>query len=158
MGVYPLTHEDWEKRKQSNKAKIDPLDKELNEDKFFEFINSDPEFRTMNIKIFLAKNVAGIMSTYASEILWKAHVYPKVINKLNDDELKAIFSAMTGIITESISKNGKDSEFDLYRKKGGYHSVTERKNIGKPCPVCNSEFIKVSVGGVTAVCPKCQVK
>lgn len=40
--------------------------------------------------------------------------------------------------------------------KGCCTTVTERKDIGKPCPNCGNTLRKISVGGIMAYCPECQ--
>ena len=166
-----VSHEDWQKQKADNKM-FDPLAGNTFED-YIEFINSLPKYIINNnyilknpieeikkpIKTFLSTNVFGVKSTFAAEILLYAKVYPSTqLRKLNEEQHKRIYNSMKFVLTSACEKGGRVNEFNLYGQKGNYIAMAERKHIGEDCPVCGTTLGKVSVGGVTAFCPNCQVK
>ncbi|MCL1792900.1 MAG: hypothetical protein FWG34_03430 [Oscillospiraceae bacterium] len=157
LGIYAVSHEDWRNRKQSSN-KFDPLGDSSYED-YINFIKKDETQEKTAVKLFLSNKIAGIMSTFAAEILLHAGIYPSTpLNKLSDIEHKRIYETMKQIITSANAQGGRTSEYDLYGRKGGYTAMAERKHIGGECPICGGGLEKNTTGGVTAYCPYCQTK
>jgi formamidopyrimidine-DNA glycosylase len=155
LGVNALPHSAWQSHVDGNR-KFDPLGGTSEE--FVSFIKASGDEKTA-VKIFLAKNVTGLMSTFSAEILLYAKIYPSTpAHKLDEGEIKRIHAAMKDVLTKARDMGGRVSEYDLYGKKGRYLAMAERKHIGEDCPVCASPLEKNSTGGVTAFCPNCQVK
>ncbi|MHC1695928.1 MAG: DNA-formamidopyrimidine glycosylase family protein [Eubacteriales bacterium] len=159
MGIYAVTHQEWENKKKDILSHFfNPLVCDSFEE-YLAFFEKDAEKLSMPIKIFLSKNIAGIMSSYAAEILIYAGVYPsKRLDKLTVDEHKRVWDSMKRVLEKACEAGGKNTELDLYGKKGGYIVMAERKHIGEGCPVCGGELGKNSTGGVSAFCPACQKK
>lgn len=158
LGIFAIKHEDWEQRKKANAAKqFHPLNG--TEEEFIDFVKKVSIEDPLASKTFLAKYAAGIMSSCAGAILLKACVHPsKKINALTEEEQRRIYESMYTIISEACEKGGRSSETDLFGSKGGCTTITERKDIGKPCPNCGNTLQKISVGGIMAYCPQCQKK
>lgn len=126
---------------------------------YLAFVKDHMDDPKQPIKTYLTKNVAGIMSTFAGEILLHAGIHPSVhIGKLDDAAQERLYRAMRDVLSKACEAGGRTSEVDLYGNPGGYVAMSERKHIGEPCPLCGETLGKVSVGGVIAFCPKCQVK
>jgi formamidopyrimidine-DNA glycosylase len=156
LGVNAVSHAEWQNH-ISNDQRFDPFDG--TSDDFVNFIVKASEGEKTAVKVFLAKNVKGLMSTFAAEILLYAKIYPSTpIHKLDGNELMQIHSAMQRVLTTAYEKGGRVSEYDLYGNKGKYIAMAERKKIGGNCPVCATVLEKNSTGGVTAFCPACQIK
>lgn len=161
LGVYSISHNEWRDRKKSIQAhKYQPVAEEMVFDDFVKCMDNVEKPKELDIKSFIIKQyAAGIMSTYAAEILWHAKVFPAAkISALGEEEKKRIFSSIAAVIKQACEAGGKSSEVDLYNNKGKYNVTMERKNIGSPCPVCKTIIGKVVVGGETAVCERCQPK
>ena len=158
LGIFAVSHDEWQNRVKGNQ-KFDPLGNNLFDD-YMDFINSRPDEETKKpVKTFLATNISGVMSTFAAEILLHAKVYPSVqLRKLNEEQHERIYNSMKSVLTNAYEKGGRTNELNLYGQKGNYVAMAERKHIGENCPVCGNILGKISVGGVTAFCPKCQVK
>jgi len=158
LGFYAVPHDDWQKRKHDNQ-KFDPFGDNVFDD-YIDFINKRPADETKKpVKTFLAANISGVMSTFAAEILLHAKIYPSTqTKKLSEAEHKSIYDAMKRILAEAADAGGRVSEYDLYGARGSYTAMTERKYIGQSCPVCGGILEKNSTAGVTAFCPKCQIK
>ena len=158
MGIYAVSHEDWETRKQKQaKTLFQPLEGDFAA--FQRFAACDPEQSKTPIKVYLSKHIAGVMSTFAGEILLHAGVYPSMqLQKLDADALRRIYDSMQKVLSSACQQGGRVSETDLLGSKGRYVAMTERKHIGEPCPVCGGALDKNSTGGVTAFCPVCQQK
>lgn len=111
------------------------------------------------VKTFLATNISGVMSSFAAEILLYAKIYLSVqLKKLSEEQHKRIYDSMKSVLTTACEKGGRANEVDLYGHKGKYIAMAERKHIGENCPLCGNTLGKISVGGVTAFCPNCQIK
>jgi len=157
LGFYAATHGEWEKRAERS-GLFDPLDGGTFGD-FAEFINNRTDQGKTAVKVFLAKNVSGIMSTFAGEILLYAGIYPsRQMAKLSEKEHRNIYESMGKVIGAACECGGRTSESDLYGQRGKYKVTAERKHIGEDCPVCGGVLEKNSTGGVTAFCPNCQKK
>ncbi|PLX25787.1 DNA-formamidopyrimidine glycosylase [Candidatus Parcubacteria bacterium] len=106
--------------------------------------------------------VSGIGNIYADEICFRAQVLPsRPADKLNDDDIKRLFTATKYIIKKAVEKRG--TTFSDYRDTSGkegnfvkYLKVYGR--AGKKCLRCGLENIKkVKLGGRgTHFCPHCQ--
>lgn len=157
LGIYAVSREEWLKRKQGS-DKFDPFN-DTSYDDYINFMNKADEHGKTAVKLFLSTKIAGVMSTFAAEILLYAQIYPSTpLRKLSEFEHKRIYETMKHIITSAGNRGGRTSEHDLYGRKGGYTAMAERKHIGGECPICGGVLEKNSTGGVTAYCPRCQIK
>lgn len=106
--------------------------------------------------------VTGIGNIYASEILFKANVYPfKVANKLTAIELTALYKAVGFVLKKALKARGTSSADyrDTAGKKGGYGPLRLiYQKEGEQCPLnCKGKIIRQKKGGRSAFfCPSCQ--
>lgn len=157
-GVDVIDHEAWAARVRSaDKTRFQPLGGSFWA--YTDFVRNHMDDPKQAIKTYLTKNIAGIMSTFAGEILLHANIHPAMhVGKLDDKAHERIYAAMADVLTQACKAGGRTSEVDLFGNPGGYQAMSERKHIGEPCPLCGNPLAKVSVGGIIAFCPKCQVK
>ena len=112
--------------------------------------------------LMIPEIIAGIGNIYSSEILWHAKVMPeKLVQNLNDKELKEIYNATKKVLTLGVSLGGES--FSDYRKidgtKGNFddeRKVYKREN--EICSCCKKSKIKrIKIAGRSAFfCPTCQ--
>ena len=114
-------------------------------------------------KVLMDQNViSGIGNIYAADILFTAKIHPlKKAEKLNDNELKAIFGAIKKILKKAVKLRGTStSDYrDTSGKKGGYGNVRlAYQREGEKCPnKCGSIIKRIKIGGRSAhFCPNCQ--
>ncbi len=157
-GVDVIDHEAWGMlTRNADAMRFQPMSGSFQE--YLAFVKGHMEDPKQAVKIYLTKSIAGIMSTFAGEILLHAGMHPSThIGKLDDGAHERVFSAMRDVLTRACEAGGRSSEYDLYGQPGCYRAMSERKHIGQPCPVCGDPLEKVSVGGVIAFCPKCKAK
>lgn len=157
-GVDVIDHGAWALRMQSlDETRYQPLGGSF--EAYLAFVKSHMEDPKQPVKTYLAKHMAGIMSTFAGEILLHAGLYPSIqVGKLDDDAHRRVYAAMSDVLARACKAGGRTSERDLYGQAGGYTAMSERKHIGEPCPRCGQPLGKASVGGVIAFCPSCQAK
>lgn len=157
-GVDVIPRDSWSACVRSaDEQRFEPLAGSFAE--YLDFVKTHADDPKQAVKVYLTKNIAGIMSTFAGEILLSAKVHPAVqVGKLTDAAHEGIYRAMRDVLTRACEAGGRTSEHDLYGNAGGYLAMSERKHAGEPCPACGAALEKVSVGGVVAYCPKCQAK
>ena len=105
--------------------------------------------------------IAGIGNIYSDEILWQAGVHPlKEVQKLKENELKAIYRSMRDIFKKAIGLRGDSmSDFrDTAGRKGRYqefHKAYQR--TGEPCSRDGTTIKRFKLGGRSGhYCPTCQ--
>ncbi len=117
--------------------------------------------RPIKIVLMDQEKIAGIGNIYANEALFLAKIYPlKPSNKLKDEEIKNLLSAIKKIIQKAIKLQG--TSFRFYIKpdasKGKYQEkflVYQRKN--EKCLRCQSKIKYIKIGGRGSFyCPSCQ--
>jgi formamidopyrimidine-DNA glycosylase len=115
------------------------------------------------IKIVLMdqEKIAGLGNIYANEVLFLAQIHPlKPANKLKDNEIKNLLSAIKKIIKKAIKLQG--TSFRFYVKpdesRGSYQEkflVYQRKY--EKCLRCKSKIKYIKIGGRGSFyCLKCQ--
>jgi len=66
--------------------------------------------------------------------------------------------AISETLKQAVDLGGRDTERDLYNRRGGYRRILDSKSEGKPCPECGTPVEKIQyLGGACYLCPSCQV-
>ncbi len=112
--------------------------------------------------LMIPEIIAGIGNIYSSEILWHAKIHPeKLVQNLNDKELKEIYNAVKKVLTLGVSLGGES--FSDYRKVDGTKGdFDDERRVYKRekeiCVRCKKEKIKrISIAQRSAFfCPNCQ--
>ncbi len=157
-GVDVIDHAAWGMlTRNADATRFQPMGSSFQE--YLAFVKSHMDDPKQPVKIYLTKSMAGIMSTFAGEILLQARMHPSIqIGKLDDGAHERVYNAMRDVLSRACEAGGRTSEYDLYGQPGGYRAMSERKHIGEPCPLCGDPLQKVSVGGIIAFCTRCQAK
>jgi len=106
--------------------------------------------------------VTGIGNIYASEILFKAKVYPfKSASKLTDEELRVLHKATRFILNRALKAKGTSTADyrDTSGKKGRYGDLRLiYQKEGESCfNKCGGKVVRRKKGGRSAFfCPECQ--
>jgi len=120
----------------------------------------DDKTKKLSAKAFLAteQRILGIGNGTVQDILFNAKISPKTkIKDLSEPQIKKLYDSVTNTIDEMISKNGRDTEKDIYGNEGGYKTVMSNKNYKNGCPVCGGGIKKENyLGGSVYYCPVCQ--
>ena len=97
--------------------------------------------------------LAGIGNIYGDEILFQARLHPETdAAGLTEEEARRIYRTMRRVLRVAAGKGG-----DIDRLPRGYFLPHREK--GLPCPRCQGEVAKITVGGrPTYYCPSCQKK
>ena len=158
--VLVVDEKDFENLKDIKNIGPDPLKPDF---QFNDFKSLIVKKRGVIKKVLMDQNViSGIGNIYADDILFMAKIHPlKKAEKLNDDELKAIFEAIKKILKKAVKLRGTStSDYrDTSGKKGGYGNVRlAYQHEGEKCPnKCGSVIKRIKIGGRSShFCPNCQ--
>lgn len=126
---------------------------------FFEMIKN----RKTSIKQILLDQhiIAGLGNIYVDETLFLSKIHPtRVASSITLEDAKHIIFSATEVLDKATKLGG--TTIRSYTSSLGVHGRFQNElNVhmkqGEPCPVCQTEIIKMKVGGRgTYVCPKCQ--
>jgi formamidopyrimidine-DNA glycosylase len=105
--------------------------------------------------------IAGLGNIYVDETLYLAKIHPtRVSNSITKHEAKKIVDAAIRVLDKAVLLGG--TTIRSYTSSLGVHGRFQNElNVhlkkGEPCKICQTEIIKMRVGGRgTYVCPKCQ--
>lgn len=127
-----------------------------------EYFNSlmDDEAAKMSSKAFLAtkQRIPGLGNGILQDILYNARIHPKTkMNTLSDKDYEALYLSIKSTIKEMIEGGGRDTEKDIFGRKGGYKTKLSKNTLGKICWECGSEIKKAAyLGGTIYFCENCQ--
>ncbi|MHB1415893.1 MAG: DNA-formamidopyrimidine glycosylase family protein [Chloroflexota bacterium] len=101
----------------------------------------------------------GLGNAIAQDIMFRASLHPKhPISELGETQQRALYDAIRATVQEVILAGGRNDEFDLFNRPGGYKRVMDSRAAGRPCPTCGTAIEKVQyLGGACYLCPACQV-
>ena len=114
----------------------------------------------LSAKAFLAteQRIPGLGNGVLQDILFNARVHPKrKLQSMNDDDKSRLFRSVKLSLKEMRDQGGRDTEKDLFNRKGGYRTILSSNTLKHPCQVCKSELIREAyMGGNIYYCPLCQ--
>lgn len=118
--------------------------------------------KPLSAKALLAteQRIPGLGNGVLQDILWQARIHPKrKVDTLTDGEVEALYQSVRRTLGEMIARGGRDTEKDLFGRKGGYATIVSRNTVGMPCPRCGGDSIitkEAFLGGSVYVCTQCQ--
>lgn len=119
----------------------------------------------VSIKNFLLdqRRIAGLGNIYASEILHRAGVDPRLAaGRLREPEWQAVAAAIPKVLEEAIRRSG--TTFSMFRTVSGQPGrYGERLRVyeraGEPCRTCGTLIRRIVQGQrSTYFCPSCQAR
>lgn len=116
------------------------------------------EKRSVKALLTQEQLVPGLGNAISQDILFRAHLHPRhPLATLSQAQRQALYEAILGTVAEVIAHGGRNDEFDLYDRPGGYVRVMDSRAAGQPCPLCGTTIEKIQyLGGACYFCPKCQ--
>jgi formamidopyrimidine-DNA glycosylase len=142
------------------KEKPSPLSDTFDE-AYFMGILSGQGIEKLSAKAFLAteQRIPGLGNGVLQDILYNAGIHPKrKIKTLSNAMKETLYKSIKATLTEMIDKGGRDTEKDLFGRRGGYPTKLSKNTLGHPCPICNSILQKEAyLGGSIYYCNGCQV-
>ncbi len=136
-----------------------PLEEGFDEEYFSALLQKE-KLSSLSAKAFLTtqQRIPGLGNGVVQDILFAAQIHPKrKMSTLEEQEFKALFRAVKGVLGDMRQKGGRDTEYDLYGHRGGYRTVLSKNTINTPCPICGTLIRKEAyLGGSIYFCETCQ--
>lgn len=138
---------------------LEPFDENLT----VSYLQKKYQHKKLPIKTLLLDQsiITGIGNIYADEILFLSHISPlKKGQSLTEKELKAIIDNTVTVLKKAITLGG--TTIRSYTSSEGVHGRFQNQlfvhnHEKEPCPICQTEIVKIKVGGRgTYYCPACQ--
>ena len=124
----------------------------------FDALDRD-DSRSIKYFIITDPGVWGVGNGYLQDILYRAKIHPrrKAVD-ISPDEAWMLQEAIKETLHRALDLGGRDTERDLYNRRGVYKRLMDSKTAGKPCPECGTLVKKIQyLGGACYFCPDCQV-
>jgi len=141
------------------REKPSPLSPEFDQ-VYFEGIICPQAVQKLSLKALLAteQRIPGLGNGVLQDILFSARMHPKKkVGTLSEKDKEVLFSSVKDTLAAMASQGGRDTEFDLFGRSGGYKTVLSKNTVNRPCPVCGTIIRKESyMGGSVYFCEKCQ--
>ena len=157
--MYLINKEDINKIGPLKKLGLEPWNDNLTID----YLLSIYKNKKLPIKSVLLDQsiIVGIGNIYADEILFLCKINPlKKSNDITEKEAFNIIKNTKKVLESAIEKGG--TTIRTYSSVDGIHGLFQEELLvhGKDkekCPICNSDILKIKVGGRgTYYCPNCQ--
>lgn len=103
--------------------------------------------------------IPGLGNAIAQDIMFRAGLHPKhPITDLDEAQRRTLYDAIVATVQDVIEQGGRNDEFDLYGRPGGYDRLMDSRAAGQPCLSCGTIIEKIQyLGGACYFCPSCQV-
>ncbi len=115
---------------------------------------------TLSMKAFLAteQRIPGLGNGVLQDILLGAGLHPKKkIGSLTEVQRRRTYDVVSETLQKMTAGGGRDTEKDIFGRKGRYSVLLSQRTVGKPCPYCGTEIRKANyLGGTIYFCPMCQ--
>lgn len=107
--------------------------------------------------------MAGLGNIYVDETLFRAGIHPeKKTSTLTKKQVTELISHAIDVLDHAVTLGGSTirSYYATIGVDGKFQNeLRVHTKKGEPCPACQTEIIKIKVGGRgTYVCQKCQKK
>jgi formamidopyrimidine-DNA glycosylase len=126
---------------------------------YFDGLLSDVK-PNLSVKAFLAtkQRIPGLGNGVLQDILFNARVHPKrKLQTLDDEDMQNLFTGIKSTLKDMWTRGGRDTEKDLFNRKGGYLTILSKNTIKHPCRVCGWDLVREAyLGGNIYFCPVCQ--
>ena len=137
-----------------------PAEPEFTFDYFSGLIDSLLSGEKLSVKGLLTQHqlVPGLGNASAQDIMFRARLHPKrSIAELGKPERRRLYAEIRKTVKNIAAKGGRNDEYDLFGKPGGYVRLMDRATVGRPCPECGAKIEKLAfLGGACYLCPTCQ--
>jgi formamidopyrimidine-DNA glycosylase len=119
----------------------------------------EEDSRSVKFFIISEPGIWGVGNGYLQDILFRARIHPRRrANDIIEEERWALHRAIKETLKQAVDLGGRDTERDLYNRRGGYRRIMDSKSVGQPCPECGTPVEKIQyLGGACYLCPSCQV-
>ncbi len=143
----------------ANEPGIPPLSPGFTLEAFNALLDDYPA-RDNPIKAFLVTSnyMHALGNSYCQDVLFAAGIVPtRKVPTFQPAERKALYKAIQDVMKAAVEKGGRVDERDFFNQPGAYPHPLCAETAGKPCPICGTAIVKISLlGGSAYFCPVCQ--
>ena len=140
-------------------SQLGPEPKDINLNTFYKQIH--PLKRPIKAVLLDQHMISGLGNIYVDETLFLAKVHPtRLAFKITKKEASSLVNAAINVLEKAVALGG--TTIRSYTSSLGVHGRFQNElNVhtkkGEPCPICQTEIIKIKVAGRGSyVCTKCQ--
>ncbi len=137
-----------------------PVDETFTYDYFFTLIDEAAAEKKCSAKALLTQDqsLPGLGNAIAQDILFRARLHPRHdIATLDAARKQILYDAILATVADIIEQGGRYDELTLYGERGGYVRIMDKNAVGRPCPRCGGEVVKIQyLGGSCYLCQTCQ--
>jgi formamidopyrimidine-DNA glycosylase len=148
------------KRKYICGMRPTPIDEEFSFDYFSKLIDECTKTEKRSVKGLLTQDqlVPGLGNAIAQDIMFKARLHPKhPLDDLDKNMRKSLYDAIQKTIQKATALGGRNDEYDLFGRPGGYVRILDKNAAGRPCHQCGNKIEKMQyLGGACYYCAECQ--
>jgi formamidopyrimidine-DNA glycosylase len=141
--------------------RVTPVDSEFTFKYFSTLIDELLKGEKRSVKSLLTQDqlIPGLGNAIAQDIMFNARLHPRhTLADLTPGQRRDLFAAIRDTVREVTEQGGRNDEFNLFGKPGGYVRIMDSNAAGNPCPECGHTVEKMQyLGGACYFCPKCQV-
>ena len=137
-----------------------PIDREFTPDYFARLVKEVIAGEKRSAKGLLTQNqlIPGLGNSIAQDILFRAKIDPRrAVGELNARQIRTLYLAIRSTVDQAVRLGGRNDEYDLFGRPGGYIRLMDKNAAGRPCPECGKKIRKIQyLGGACYFCPGCQ--
>jgi formamidopyrimidine-DNA glycosylase len=141
--------------------RVTPVDSEFTFKYFSTLIDELLQGEKRSVKSLLTQDqlIPGLGNAIAQDIMFNARLHPRrTLADLTPGQRRDLFAAIRDTVRDVTGQGGRNDEYNLFGKPGGYARIMDSNAAGKPCPECGHSVEKMQyLGGACYFCPKCQV-
>jgi formamidopyrimidine-DNA glycosylase len=137
-----------------------PADPDFTVEYFSSLIDASAQGQKRTAKGLLTQDqlIPGLGNAIAQDILFRAKLHPRhPIDRLTQAQRRLLHRTILKTVNEVIEQGGRNDEYDLHGRPGGYRRIMDKNAAGRPCPECGTKVEKIQyLGGACYFCPRCQ--
>ncbi len=149
-----------EERRYIKGMRPTPVEPKFTLEYFDDLIKSLARSEKRSVKGLLTQDqiIPGLGNALAQDIMFRAGLHPKrPIDSLDKGARKKLYRATLETVRDAIAGGGRNDEYDLHGRPGGYIRLMDSRAVGRPCAVCERKIEKIQyLGGACYFCPGCQ--
>ncbi len=140
--------------------RITPIEEAFTFEYFTNLIDELLKGEKRSVKSLLTQDqlIPGLGNSIAQDIMFKAGLNPRhPLSDLPAPAREKLYSSIRETVREVIAGGGRNDEFDLFNRPGGYRRLMDNEALKRPCPGCGGRVEKMAyLGGNCYYCPACQ--
>jgi formamidopyrimidine-DNA glycosylase len=147
------------KRRYLRGMRTTPVEKKFTPE-YFAALVKEAAGEKRSVKGLLTQDqlIPGLGNAIAQDILYRARLDPRhSVDALSPNQIRTLYLSIRSTVDQAVRLGGRNDEFDLFGRPGGYIRRMDKNAAGRPCPECGRKIQKIQyLGGACYICPRCQ--